>query len=65
MPAGRFAVFTASGDNLGNVIAALWQRIWEAEDRERIERAYSGDFEQYPSSTSVEVYVSITEESSK
>lgn len=62
VPAGKYAVFTASGANLGDVIAGLWTRIWEAEERERIKRAYTGDFEQYPSRDSVEVYVAIAEE---
>ena len=59
IPAGRFALFTAAGANLGDVIAGLWTRIWEAEERERITRAYTGDFECYPSRDSVEVYVAI------
>ena len=62
VPAGKFAVFSASGANLGDVIAGLWTRIWETEERERIKRAYTGDFERYPTRDSVEVYVAIAEE---
>lgn len=63
VPAGRFAVFTGTGDNLGDVVTSLWQAIWTAEERERIDRAYTGDFEHYPSRNTVEVFVAIKENS--
>ena len=59
VPGGKFAVFSASGDNLGDVIADLWQHIWDMEDREKIVRAYTGDFECYPTRDTVEVYVAL------
>ena len=62
VPAGQFAVFTASGENLGDVVAGLWQSIWEAEERGKITRAYSGDFEHYPTRNTAEVFVAITQE---
>jgi predicted transcriptional regulator YdeE len=62
IPAGRFARFTACGDNLVETIPELWRAIWDAEAEGAITRVYAGDFERYPAQNSVEVFVGITGE---
>jgi predicted transcriptional regulator YdeE len=62
VPGGTFALFTATGGNLGDVVAGLWQSIWEAEERGKITRTYTGDFEHYPKRDTVEVFVAISQE---
>lgn len=62
IPAGRYARFVASGDNLGDTIVGLWRQVWDAEAAGEFVRAYTGDCEQYPDERTVEIFVSLTEE---
>ncbi|MGW8647988.1 GyrI-like domain-containing protein, partial [Nocardia salmonicida] len=62
IPAGRYAKFVASGDNLGDTIVGLWRQVWDAEAAGEFVRAYTGDCEQYPDERTVEIFVSLTEE---
>ncbi|WP_353961386.1 GyrI-like domain-containing protein [Antrihabitans cavernicola] len=62
VPAGRFAHFRASGDEIGDTIAGLWRSVWDAEADGEIVRAYTGDFERYPDERTVEVFVSLASE---
>ncbi len=61
IPAGPFARFVLSGDDIGNTIATLWQSVWDAEAEGRIDRAYTGDFERYPDANTAEVFVAIVD----
>ncbi|MFF0489008.1 GyrI-like domain-containing protein [Nocardia sp. NPDC003482] len=63
VPAGRFARFIRSGDNLGDTIVAVWRAVWDLEAAGAIVRAYTGDFEHYPDAHTVEVFVAVTEPS--
>ncbi|ONM46627.1 GyrI-like domain-containing protein [Nocardia donostiensis] len=62
IPAGRFARFTLSGDDLGDTIVAVWRSIWDAEAAGRLVRSYTGDYERYPDERTVEVYVALADE---
>lgn len=62
VPAGRFAKFTLSGDNLADTIPAVWRGVWDAEAEGRIERSYTGDYECYPDKDTVEVFVALADE---
>lgn len=59
IPAGKFARFSRSGDNLGDVIAAIWRTVWDLEASGTLTRAYTGDYERYPDSRTVEVFVAL------
>lgn len=59
IPAGTFAQFTRSGDNLGDTIASIWRTVWDLEASGTLTRAYTGDFERYPDSRTVEVFVAL------
>lgn len=59
---GRFARFTLSGDNLGDVIVTVWRAIWDAEAAGTLTRAYTGDYERYPDARTVEVFVALADE---
>ncbi len=59
IPAGRYARFVGRGENLGDTIVTLWRQIWDAEAAGTIERAYTGDCENYPDKNTVEIYVSL------
>ncbi|MFI1915649.1 GyrI-like domain-containing protein [Nocardia sp. NPDC020380] len=59
IPAGRFACFTRTGDNLGDTIASVWRAVWDLEAAGTLVRAYTGDFERYPDSRTVEVFVAL------
>ncbi|WP_280343471.1 GyrI-like domain-containing protein [Nocardia neocaledoniensis] len=61
-PAGRYARFVATGDNRGDTIVGLWRQIWDAEAAGEFERAYAGDYEQYPDDRTVEIFVSLIDE---
>ena len=61
VPAGRFARFVRSGENLGDTITDLWRSVWDAEAQGELVRAYTGDFEHYLDAHTAEVFVSITE----
>ncbi|NEW38522.1 AraC family transcriptional regulator [Nocardia cyriacigeorgica] len=63
IPAGRFARFTLSGDDLGDTVVTVWRAIWDAEAAGRLERSYSGDFERYPDNQTVEVFVALADDS--
>ena len=62
VPAGKFAHFQATGDDIGDTIAGLWRSVWDAEANGEIVRSYTGDFERYPSAESVEVFVALVSE---
>ncbi|MGW0180222.1 GyrI-like domain-containing protein [Nocardia sp. NPDC003345] len=64
IPAGRYARFTLSGEDLGETIVTLWRAIWDAEASGRLVRSYTGDHERYPDEQTVEVFVAITEDDS-
>lgn len=59
VPAGRYARFTRSGDDLGDTIVSIWRAVWDLEATGAIVRAYTGDFEHYPDSRTVEVFVAL------
>ncbi|NNH74487.1 AraC family transcriptional regulator [Nocardia uniformis] len=59
IPAGLFARFTRSGDNVGDTIVSIWRAVWDLEATGAIVRAYTGDFEHYPDSRTVEVFVAL------
>ncbi|WP_067695077.1 GyrI-like domain-containing protein [Nocardia jejuensis] len=59
VPAGTFARFTRSGDNVGDLIASIWRTVWDLEASGSLLRAYTGDFERYPDSRTVEVFVAL------
>ncbi|NEW29778.1 GyrI-like domain-containing protein [Nocardia cyriacigeorgica] len=63
IPAGRFARFTLSGDDLGDTVVTVWRAIWDAEAAGRLERSYTGDFERYPDNRTVEVFVALADDS--
>jgi len=54
VPAGRYAVFDASGPQPASLVA-VWTRIWELP----LSRTYAGDFDHYKNATTVEVNVAI------
>ncbi|QIS23734.1 GyrI-like domain-containing protein [Nocardia terpenica] len=62
VPGGRYARFIRSGDNLGDTIVSIWRSVWDLEAAGALVRAYTGDFEHYPDSKTVEVFVSLKEE---
>jgi predicted transcriptional regulator YdeE len=62
IPAGRYARFSATGENRGDTIVGLWRQIWDAEAAGEFERAYAGDYEQYPDDRTVEIFVSLIDE---
>ncbi|MET9024791.1 GyrI-like domain-containing protein [Nocardia sp. NPDC004168] len=62
VPAGRFARFVASGDNLGDTIVSIWRAVWDAEAAGRLIRAYTGDWEHYPDARTVEVFVAVADD---
>jgi predicted transcriptional regulator YdeE len=62
VPAGRFARFTASGDDLGDTIVSIWRAVWDAEAAGRFVRSYSGDSEHYPDARTVEVFVALADD---
>ncbi len=62
VPGGRYARFTATGDDLGDTIVSVWRAVWDAETAGRIVRAYTGDVEHYPDAHTVEVFVSLADE---
>lgn len=64
VPAGRFARFVASGDNLGDTIVSIWRAVWDAEAAGRIVRTYTGDWEHYPDARTAEVFVAVAVEPS-
>lgn len=59
VPAGTFALFTRTGENLGDTIASIWRTVWDLEASGTLVRAYTGDFERYPDSRTVEVFVAL------
>ncbi|BDT89889.1 hypothetical protein FMUAM8_56530 [Nocardia cyriacigeorgica] len=63
IPAGKFARFTLSGDDLGDTVVTVWRAIWDAEAAGRLERSYTGDFERYPDNRTVEVFVALADDS--
>ncbi|MFI5778279.1 GyrI-like domain-containing protein [Nocardia sp. NPDC051570] len=63
VPAGRFARFIRSGDNLGDIIVSIWRAVWDLEAAGALIRAYTGDFEHYPDRDTVEVFVALKDES--
>lgn len=62
IPAGRYAKFVASGEDLGDTIVALWRQVWDAEAAGEFVRAYTGDCEEYPDGHTVTIYVAVTDE---
>ncbi|WP_280264337.1 GyrI-like domain-containing protein [Nocardia wallacei] len=62
VPGGRFARFIRSGDNLGDTIVSVWRAVWDLEAAGALVRAYTGDFEHYPDSKTVEVFVALTDD---
>ncbi|MFI6871205.1 GyrI-like domain-containing protein [Nocardia sp. NPDC050406] len=59
IPAGLFARFTRTGDDLGDTIVSIWRAVWDLEASGAIVRAYTGDFEHYPDMRTVEVFVAL------
>lgn len=57
---GNYVVFKNSG-TMPEVVVRTWQEIWEyfAADDCPHERAYTADYEEYPSETEVVIYVGI------
>jgi predicted transcriptional regulator YdeE len=47
VPAGRYAVFTTEKGPFAKVVPAAWQHIFTLEDRNRLQRSYTTDFEVY------------------
>ncbi|WP_028475832.1 GyrI-like domain-containing protein [Nocardia sp. CNY236] len=62
VPGGRFARFIANGDNLGDTVVRIWRAVWDAEASGRLVRAYTGDWERYPETNTVEVFVSLADD---
>lgn len=62
IPAGRFALFRLSGEELADTIPSVWRAIWDAEAEGRITRSYTGDYERYPDKNTVEVFVALAAE---
>jgi len=62
IPAGRFALFTLTGDDLADTVPAAWRGVWDAEAEGRLIRSYSGDLERYPDKNTVEIFVALTAE---
>ncbi|HEY5852805.1 MAG TPA: effector binding domain-containing protein [Aldersonia sp.] len=63
VPGGRFARFECSDDNIAVAIETVWRMAWDAEAEGAIVRSYSGDFERYPDTRTVAVYVALRDES--
>lgn len=59
IPAGKFARFNRTGDNLGDTIVSIWRTVWDLEAAGTLVRAYTGDFEHYPDNRTVEVFVAL------
>ncbi|NKY85777.1 GyrI-like domain-containing protein [Nocardia veterana] len=59
VPAGKFARFLRTGDNLGDTIVSIWRAVWDLEAAGALVRAYTGDFEHYPDARTVEVFVAL------
>ena len=47
---------------MSDTIAGLWRSVWDAEANGEIVRSYTGDFERYPNTESVEVFVALVSE---
>lgn len=62
LPGGTFANFTARNDDIAAAIESVWQQVWDAEAEGTIVRAYSGDYERYPDTHTVSVFVGIAAE---
>lgn len=62
IPAGKFACFTLSGNDLADTIPAAWRGVWDAEAEGRLVRSYTGDYERYPDKHTVEVFVALASE---
>ncbi len=59
VPAGTFARFVRTGDNLGDTVVSIWRTVWDLEATGQLTRAYTGDFEHYPDSRTVEIFVAL------
>ncbi|MFZ3392362.1 effector binding domain-containing protein [Rhodococcus sp. 7Tela_A2] len=64
LPSGLYAKFSAVGSHFPDVFSELWRQIWRAEGRGDIVRAFTGDFECYPHSYRIELYISIEDSTS-
>ncbi len=60
IPAGRYARFVLSGDDLSDVGPRLWRSVWDAEAEGRIQRVYTGDVERYPDTHTIEAFVAVS-----
>ena len=54
IPAGRYAKFSVHGDMI-EAVANSWKEIWETP----LDRAFTGDFEEYLSQEDIEIYIAI------
>lgn len=54
IPAGKYAKFSVHGDMV-EAVAASWKEIWETP----LERAWTGDFEEYVSMEDIDIYIAI------
>ena len=60
VPAGRYLVFS-SGGSLPESVVRGWQDVWAYFERPRdVARAYSVDFELYPSAEEVEIWIAVS-----
>jgi hypothetical protein len=62
VPGGRFARFLRSGEHLGDTIVSVWRAVWDLEAAGALVRAYTGDFERYPDTHTVEVFVALQDD---
>lgn len=59
IPAGRYVVFESAGQLPESVVAG-WQRVWAYFERtNELTRAYTCDFEIYPSAEQVEIWIAV------
>lgn len=62
VPGGWFARFECSDDDIAVAIETAWRTVWDAEAEGAIARSYAGDFERYPDTRTVAVYIALTDE---
>jgi predicted transcriptional regulator YdeE len=65
LPGGLFTVLTSAPGPLPKVVLEVWQKVWELEDKKKIQRNYQADFELYdqrsrdPQNAQVDLYVGL------
>ncbi len=58
VPTGDYAKFRVEGA-MPQIVMDAWSAVWQAEQNGTLQRAYTADFELYPSEGVVELYIAV------